>query len=932
MSVLAQPILLAGERLDLTDWNIQIESNQADWQYFISSFMASTQFVMNGFTVGTVGTASPAQVALAGSTLINANNTGEFSYFVGPSSASPISVPLVSSSRNFLELQLSMVPGVPLARNFWDQSANNGVGAEFIQTVNTLATCTCTVNVNQSGFTGSANTIPLAIVDTDSGNNIVLCLDRRNYFFRLGTPTNSQSGYTWASRVEPSVTVALSGVSGTFVVGETITFSGGATSQLQSGTTTPLHVQNLSSTSLAAGNTVTGGTSGATGTVTTISEAFTGADRSIKNFHDVVSAMQNEIKALKGTSYWFTSATNSNSGLAKYIDSLIASLTATAAFGWDGTNLSITDANFSPAPNDPLATIELLGTSQLIQLFRADGQASTSKIPLSSGQVLFVQLPTTGNRNYAGNGSTSTNYQVVGASSFVASDLNYWICYCSDGSLFFRNGQRLDAGDISLIGSGGSDSGGGLIEVTYADPIDTSLPTGTSATIDGNAVVNGDTVLFTNLSSGNNEIYQVTGVGSSLVWTPQPVFAGVAAPTSGAAVIVTSGTAFAAQLGKFNGTSWDFNTTVRYFNGADYFEQSALITSTLTANTTADIFVVAAAGSENIVIDFSIVRGSTKETGTLWITQNDSTVDLTSGGAFMGSTGLTFSASISSGNLHVSYTLDNSSGTNGTFKYSVKRWSDSAGGPGGVPSYTAYAQQQIGLLNTAFTMSAGAGTQINTSAPYNVSSKTRIDLTFAYTMGLNPSTTGGDLEVLVNGQVLPRFITGVTEDGFYKEISVNTIEFHTDLTTSAVSIEVRRRQGVQDSSPVNALRIRDMYDFVVGSTAQVATGAADFDTISAAVAAAPNNSKILILNGGYVENVTVNSTLFIEGKGFDTAIVGTFTFAGSSSGSILKFLAITGNILFATGSNANILTDAWQSTSSTVTDSGTHNSHTLNGY
>ena len=82
------------------------------------------------------------------------------------------------------------------------------------------------------------------------------------------------------------------------------------------------------------------------------------------------------------------------------------------------------------------------------------------------------------------------------------------------------------------------------IPVTLIDLVTTTLPTGASATIDGVAVANGNRVLFTQL----NEIYVVSGVGTSLVWTAAAVFNSSTTPFAGAVVSVQQGTSYAATL------------------------------------------------------------------------------------------------------------------------------------------------------------------------------------------------------------------------------------------------------------------------------------------------------------------------------------------------------------------------------------------------
>jgi hypothetical protein len=137
-------------------------------------------------------------------------------------------------------------------------------------------------------------------------------------------------------------------------------------------------------------------------------------------------------------------------------------------------------------------------------------------------------------------------------------------------SLYVTN--RLGGGG----GGGGSSSNGVLATATLYDPVDTSLPTSTSTLIDGVTITNGMLVLFSNLSSGNNEIYQAAVSGSSVTWTAQSVFKGSVSPSAGALVTISSGASFGNQVGEYNGSTWLFNYAVRYFNGTNYFEQSSL--------------------------------------------------------------------------------------------------------------------------------------------------------------------------------------------------------------------------------------------------------------------------------------------------------------------------------------------------------------------
>lgn len=254
----------------------------------------------------------------------------------------------------------------------------------------------------------------------------------------------------------------------------------------------------------------------------------------------------------------------------------------------------------------------------------------------------------------------------------------------------YNNAGTIEIVDVVNLPIGsGSGSGSGAFKVRTYDAVSTSLPTGVSVVSDGVTLANGDLVLFSNLSSGNNRIYKLSGVGSSIVWTPQRAFSSQFDPTDGDSVRIQTGDAFRDQLAVFNGTNFLVNDTMRFFDGvsANFWELGSIKSTSIADNTTDNVFSVNVAGSENIIVEYSIVRGLAKETGQLFITSDGTNAAVTKASAYLSDVGVEFSASISVGVLQLDYTSDNS-GSTGTLKYFIKRWSDSPGGPSGVPSYS----------------------------------------------------------------------------------------------------------------------------------------------------------------------------------------------------------------------------------------------------
>ena len=247
-----------------------------------------------------------------------------------------------------------------------------------------------------------------------------------------------------------------------------------------------------------------------------------------------------------------------------------------------------------------------------------------------------------------------------------------------------------------LVKSGGSGTGGAT-PVTFIDPLSTVLPSGTYNTgtplkVDNVQVSENDTILFTNLTTGGNKVYKITGVtnnGDTITTQVEYLFNGET-PENGAAVRVLKGDGFKNQLAIFDGTDWKVNDTIRMFNGADYWESTSLRTVNIANNTTADIFDVTAASSENMVIHYAIKRGSTKEVGTLLLTHNGTIAELARTATNNVDVGVKLDVALVAGTpqkIKLSYTSTNA-GVGGGMKYFISRWSDAAGGPAGVPNYS----------------------------------------------------------------------------------------------------------------------------------------------------------------------------------------------------------------------------------------------------
>ena len=453
MAILSRPRLLAQERLDLEDWNTLLSALRTDAKLWNKQFLSGENYILKGFTVTGLGLKA-ATIEMDNATLIHGENTSDFSWFTAESSPTDIVIPdadLTDGVRNYVELQLVNQDGTPVTKAFWDSSASGGDGAEFNQSVNTVTDLVVQAVTRTGGFSGSGDKIPLAIIDTDGTGDIKLILDKRPLFFRLGTASDATAEFSWGSQVEPPFTVVLTGGAGTYTVGETVTFSSGATATVVTGGTTNITIKLPSSDSMATGDTLVGGDSGASRTVDTLIESFTGADKDIDDIRELIQALMTEIKRLKGTAFWHEIGVGSITGINNFINSMMTQISANARISWDGSAVSITDDNGGPADADVLGRIRFWTQTTDIDLTRQDGTGGSSTVAVADGEILFIELPTSGNRSISGTGSGSTNYQVVARGSFEANDQNYWICFREGTKLYTRGMGELESGESAQL-------------------------------------------------------------------------------------------------------------------------------------------------------------------------------------------------------------------------------------------------------------------------------------------------------------------------------------------------------------------------------------------------------------------------------------------------------------------------------------------------
>jgi len=448
--ILTRARLISAERFDLEDFLADQSGVRTDSKFWTKQFISAQNYILKGFKVTGIGLTS-ATVEMANGTLVHGQNTYDFSWYTAEESPTNIIIPdasLQDGIKNYVELYLAEELNTPVVKAFWDPAANGGLGSEFNQEIDTVVDLRIAVDVRVGGFSGDPNRIPLAIIETNPSGNIIGILDKRNLLFRLGKPNNIDYSFTWTSQEEPSTNLVLNSVSGTFIAGETVNFTSGASGVVTIGGTSNISVNLLSSDGLALGDSISGSSSFATGNLSSYEESFVGADKDVSDLRKLFEALTTEIASMKGKRFWYQQQTGTIHGLFDFLNSVITPNSSSARFFWNGSSLSITDDNVSPNNNDILAYIRIFGRANNLSLTRQDAQGGSVVLSIANDQVLYVELPDLyANRTFSGQGIAATNYKTVSRASYVQGDNTYWLAYREGTRLIVRGLGELEAGE-----------------------------------------------------------------------------------------------------------------------------------------------------------------------------------------------------------------------------------------------------------------------------------------------------------------------------------------------------------------------------------------------------------------------------------------------------------------------------------------------------
>lgn len=242
-------------------------------------------------------------------------------------------------------------------------------------------------------------------------------------------------------------------------------------------------------------------------------------------------------------------------------------------------------------------------------------------------------------------------------------------------TISFRNLAAL--GDLSLTVNAASD----ILRFNSIDLVDVSSSqtlvnkTLTIPTLAGfnasRAVETSATGIIQASSVTSAALAQIAGLTSAALGATQPQTVG--GKTFAQDIVAALDAAY--DLG-YVGTKWRdlyLSRNIHMSSGGNTWTLGTLNVVTILDNTTDNVFSVTAAGNENIIVNFSLQRSTSKETGIILITSDGSTAQVAVSSATIGSPGVVFTADISGSDLRLRY-ASTSTGVSGTMKYFNHSW------------------------------------------------------------------------------------------------------------------------------------------------------------------------------------------------------------------------------------------------------------------
>jgi hypothetical protein len=383
----------------------------------------------------------------------------------------------------------------------------------------------------------------------------------------------------------------------------------------------------------------------------------------------------------------------------------------------------------------------------------------------------------------------------------------------ADGTqrLYWRNGTSLNAGQTTRLGQGGSGSGGSgtgddldalQFRASFADAFAENISNANSSLNSSgtNAVFNAAKSMYTMSYDASKT---VTGSGTAMTMSSAPAFTvavGDILVQGGEArkiTVVTSQTAYTIEsaftiVPAPSAAAATVSQAVYTKDIYNFAADGAAISAGFPASTFSEILVDykdnATTGSNLFTPDVAPVVAYTATNDNTNFTQvkkrATNVTDL-------------FSTTIlpsAGSNLYLRFFANESSGSGTVNLITYKAFMQK--------NATTAASNQI-LWSAAGT--TNSSTTANNCAVSVVGGKTVISGLPQYPVGGNPSGTVGALMVTVNGQVLPRFLSGTTptDQAYYTEFSSTSIQLDTDYSGHAYDFQVAYVTSFTDSAAPN---------------------------------------------------------------------------------------------------------------------------------
>lgn len=378
--------------------------------------------------------------------------------------------------------------------------------------------------------------------------------------------------------------------------------------------------------------------------------------------------------------------------------------------------------------------------------------------------------------------------------------------------LYWRNGMALNAGQTVRLGASGSGSGGtgtgddlGTLQfrASFTDGFTENATSTTSAV---------DSTKTTGTYNAAKALYQLsydasktlTGTGTAMTLSATPAYTVAVGDIlvfnsqARRITVVTTQTSYTIESAFSTNPATSAATVSQVVHSKDIYG------SAIDGNSISAAF--AAATFSEIMVDY-------EDTTTV----GDAIFDLNTAPV------IAFSASLDNSTYSaVKVRPTNETDTVGSLTFAaagsalyIRLFANKASGSGtvNVLGYKAFMQKAVtsasgGVLNSALCFTNGVGTPVNCSVGVS-GGKTVVTTTFNMAVGVQSGSPYGSVDVLINGQLVPRFVDStLTPDGSYVELNANQIQLNMDYSGLNISVQIiQRNQNGYDSSTDNTTAI-----------------------------------------------------------------------------------------------------------------------------